>query len=145
MLGGVFLATFVCVLHVMVMFHFVGSGKELKEAAEVLGGDAEIFRRVRRFKAQSFPYATFAPLVTGAAVILGGGAHTGAVPGWAHWGLGAAALALNLVSFPVEYRALKANLELLAEVDRRLKEEVSPAALGAPEKGADRTEEASHP
>ena len=60
MLGGVFLATFVCVIHIMVMFHFIGSGKELKEAAEILGENADIYILVRRFKAQTFPYARFA-------------------------------------------------------------------------------------
>ncbi len=126
LIGGVLTAIFICVLHVMVMFHFIGSGKEVKEAIEVLGGDAEVVRRLRRFKARVFPAATFAPLVVGAAVILGGGAHTGALPGWVHWGLGAAGLALNLWAFPIEYRTLVANLELLREVDERIKAEIAP-------------------
>ncbi len=129
MLGGVFLATFVCVIHVMVMFHFIGSGKELKEAAEILGENADIYILVRRFKAQTFPYATFAPIVTGAAVVMGGGAHSGALPGWIHWVIGLAALALNAVAFPIEYRALRANLQLLQEVDLRIKQEITPAIL----------------
>lgn len=129
MLGGLFLATFVCVVHIMVMFHFVGSGKELKEAAEVLGENADIYIKVRQFKARTFPYATFAPMLTGAAVILGGGVDTGTLPGWIHWSLGLAALALNLAAFPVEYRALKANLELIEEVDRRLREEITPEVV----------------
>lgn len=129
MLGGLFLGTFVCVLHVMVMFHFVGSGKELKEAAEILGENADIYQKVRRFKAQTFPYATFAPLLTGAAVILGGGADTGVIPSWVHWSVGLGALLLNLKAFPVEYRALQSNLDLIREVDRRIREEISPAVL----------------
>jgi hypothetical protein len=126
MLGGVFAAVYVCVLHVMVMFHFIGSGKEMKEAIAILGGDADVVRRLARFKMQVFPAATFAPLVVGAAVILGGGAHTGALPGWVHWGLGLLGLALNLWAFPVQYRTLVANLELLREVDERIKREVAP-------------------
>ena len=127
MMLGVFLGTFVCVLHVMVMFHFIGSGKELKEAAEVLGENADIYQKVRHFKAKTFPYATFAPLVTGAAIVMGGGVHTHALPGWTHWAVGIAALALNLYSFPIEYQALRANLDLIHEVDQRLKKEVTPA------------------
>jgi hypothetical protein len=126
LIGGVFTGIFVCVLHVMVMFHFIGSGKEMKEAIEVLGGDAEVVRRLRRFKKEVFPLATFSPLVVGASVILGGGAHTGALPGWVHWGLGLLGIALNLRAFPVEYRALVANLELLREVDERIRREISP-------------------
>ncbi len=122
--GGIFL----CIVHVMVMFHFIGSGKEMKEAADVLGGDAEILQRLRRLKMRVFPPATFAPVFYGAAVIIGGGADTGALGkwAWAHWALGAIGLAFNLWAFPIEYRALVANLELLREVDERMKREISP-------------------
>ncbi|MBI4564636.1 MAG: hypothetical protein HY716_08110 [Planctomycetes bacterium] len=130
MLTGIFLGTLCCVVHIMTMFHFVGSGKEIKEAAEVLGDDHDLARQVRRFKAQTFPWATFAPIVTGAAVILGGGAHMRAFPGWIHWAVGGAALALNLMAFPIEYKALRANLDLIEEVDRRLRRDVMPPLFG---------------
>jgi hypothetical protein len=125
---GVILGIYLCILHVMVMFHFIGSGKEIKQAIEVVGGDAEVVKRIRRMKMQVMPAATFAPLLVGAGVILGGGAHTGALGGWAwlHWGLTAAGMALNLWAFPIEYRCLVANLELLREVDERIKRELSP-------------------
>jgi hypothetical protein len=132
MLGGVFLATMVCVIHVMTMFHFIGSGKEIKEAVEVLGGDADVIKRLRVFKMRTSGMATLAPLVTGAAVILGGGAHQGVMPGWIHWGLALLALAVNLVAFPIEYRTLKANLDLIQEIDRRIKKEVSPVLFEQP-------------
>lgn len=127
MLGGIFLGTLVCVIHVMTMFHFIGSGKEIKEAVEVLGGDAEVLKKLRRFKMQTSGLATLAPLITGAAVILGGGAHTGATAPWIHWGLGLLALAVNLVAFKFEYGALKANLDLINEIDARLKAQSMPA------------------
>jgi hypothetical protein len=128
MMFGVFVGIYVCILQVMVMFHFIGSGKEIKQAIEVVGGDAEVVKRIRRMKMQVMPAATFAPLLVGAGVILGGGAHTGALGSWAwlHWGLTAAGMALNLWAFPIEYRCLVANLELLREVDERIKRELSP-------------------
>jgi hypothetical protein len=128
MMFGVFVGIYVCILQVMVMFHFIGSGKEIKQAIEVVGGDAEVVKRIRRMKMQVMPAATFAPLLVGAGVILGGGAHTGALGGWAwlHWALTAAGMALNLWAFPIEYRCLVANLELLREVDERIKRELSP-------------------
>jgi hypothetical protein len=112
----------------MVMFHFIGSGKEIKEAVAVLGGDAEVVRRLRRLKMQVMPGATFAPVLYGAGVILGGGAHTNLLGDWAwiHWGLGVAGMALNFWTFPVEYRCLVANLELLREVDEKIRREISP-------------------
>jgi hypothetical protein len=134
MLGGVFLGTLVCVLHIMTMFHFIGSGKELKEAGEVLGEANEMAARVRKFKVQTSGIATLAPVVTGAAVILGGMAHMKPELGlgWIHWALGIAALAVNLVAFRIEYRALKANLDLIQEVDRKLRRDVAPALFGGP-------------
>jgi len=134
MLGGIFLGTLVCIIHIMTMFHFIGSGKELKEAGEVLGEANEMAARVRRFKVQTSGIATLAPVVTGAAVILGGMAHTHAALGlgWLHWAVGLAALAVNLVAFQVEYRALKANLDLIQEVDRKLRRDVAPALFGGP-------------
>ncbi len=126
--GGVILGIYLCILHVMVMFHFIGSGKEMKEAAAVLGGDAEVLRRLRRLKMRVMPSATFAPVLYGAGVILGGGAHTDALGDWAwiHWGLGVAGMALNFWAFPVEYRCLVANLELLRELDDRIRREFAP-------------------
>ena len=128
MVLGVFIGVYVSILQVMVMFHFIGSGKEIKQAIEVLGGDADVVQRLRKMKMQVMPAATFAPLLTGAGVILGGGAHTGALGGWAwiHWALALSGLALNLYAFPIEYRCLVANLELLKEVDEKIKRELSP-------------------
>jgi hypothetical protein len=128
MMFGVFVGVYISILQVMVMFHFIGSGKEIKQAIAVVGGDAEVARKLRRMKMQVMPAATFAPILTGAGVILGGGAHTGALGGWAwvHWALALSGLALNLYAFPIEYRCLVANLELLKEVDEKIKRELSP-------------------
>ena len=112
----------------MVMFHFIGSGKELKEAAQILGDRSEVVQRVARFKKQVFPFATFAPMFLGAAVILGGEAQmkVWGIGGWLHVVVGVGAYVLNLYAFPIEYRTLVANLELLREVDEKVKREISP-------------------
>ena len=128
MIGGIFVGVYVCILHIMVMFHFIGSGKELKEAAKVLGDDSEVIKRVSKFKQLVFPYATFAPILIGASVILGGEAQMNVlgIGGWIHWTLGLGGLVLNLIAFPIEYRALKANLELMCQVDEQIKREMAP-------------------
>jgi hypothetical protein len=128
MMVGVFVGIYVSILQVMVMFHFIGSGKEIKQAMEVVGQDAEIVKRIRRMKMQVMPAATFAPLLVGAGVILGGEAQmkVWGLGGWPHLVLSGAGLLLNLWAFPIEYRCLVANLELLREVDERMKRELSP-------------------
>jgi hypothetical protein len=125
---GVFVGVYLCILHVMVMFHFIGSGKEMKEAVQILGGDSETLKKLRRLKMLAMPPATFAPVLVGAGVILGGGAHTKALGDWAwiHWALALAGLFVNLWAFPVEYRCLVANLDLLREVDEKVKREIAP-------------------
>jgi hypothetical protein len=125
---GVILGIYLSVLHVMVMFHFIGSGKEMKEAAALLGDKADLLQELRRLKMRVMPSATFAPMLYGAGVILGGGAHTKALGDWAwiHWALGAAGMLLNFYAFPIEYRCLVANLELLKQVDERVKREIAP-------------------
>jgi len=125
---GVLLGIYLSLLHVMVMFHFIGSGKEMKEAMAVLGEDADLVQRLRRLKMVVSPLATFAPLLFAAGVIVGGGAHTKALGDWAwiHWAIGGAGVALNVYSFPIEYRALLTNLEILREIDERLRREIAP-------------------
>ena len=125
---GVLLGIYLSLLHVMVMFHFIGSGKEMKQAMEVLGEDADLIQRLRKLKMVVSPLATFAPLLFGAGVILGGGAHMRTLGSWAwiHWAIGALGIALNVYSFPIEYRALMTNLQILKEVDERLKREIAP-------------------
>src|SRR6187431_2830147 len=119
---GVILGIYLSVLHV------IGSGKEMKEAAAILGDKADLLQELRRLKMRVMPSATFAPMLYGAGVILGGGAHTKALGDWAwiHWGLGAAGMFLNFYAFPIEYRCLVANLELLKQVDERVKREIAP-------------------
>src|ERR1043166_8719803 len=125
---GVLLGIYVALLHIMVMFHFIGSGKEMKEAMAVLGEDADLVRQLQRLKMVVSPLATFAPLLFGAGVIVGGGAHEKTLGSWAwiHWAIGAAGIALNLYAFPIEYRALVTNLQILREVDERLRREIAP-------------------
>jgi hypothetical protein len=125
---GVLLGIYLSLLHVMVMFHFIGSGKEMKQAMEVLGEDADLVLRLKKLKMVVSPLATFAPILFGAGVIVGGGAHMNTLGSWAwiHWAIGGAGIALNLYAFPVEYRALVTNLEILREVDERLKREIAP-------------------
>lgn len=124
--GGVLVALFICAVHTIVMFHFIGSGSELKDLALLLGRDASIYDRVRKFKSVVFPGATFSMLVTIAAEVAGGAVHAGVTFPLVHGGLVAIALTLNLYTFYVEYVTLKANEALIDESSRKIKALMTP-------------------
>src|SRR5213083_3119066 len=73
----------------MTMFFFIGTGKEIKEAASQ---DAEVVRRTKAFKAKVFPAATYAMLVLMVTFIMGGGVASGMTPRWLHLGLSLASV-----------------------------------------------------
>src|SRR5258706_11517900 len=66
----------------MTLFYFVGTGSRIKKVVQRYGLAASLVERTRRLKARLFPWLTFTPLVTMAAFIVGGGAHTHALPRW---------------------------------------------------------------
>lgn len=113
--GGLFVAVFTCLVHVIVMWHFLGSGKAMKEA--LAGREGDVARQVRRMKMKVYPWSTFAMLVPIAAAILGGAALSNYVPRQVHLAFSLAGLALNVVAVCVEQRWLHANARLLREVE----------------------------
>lgn len=126
---GVSAAIYLCGLHTIVMFHFIGTGADVKEAAAILGGDAEAIARTRRMKAIVFPLSTFSMLAIITGEMLGGGAHSGAIPAWGHALAAWFAVLLNLWTLWIEHRTLIANRDLLDHVQRRMQEMVTPPFL----------------
>ena len=106
--------------HTMTLFYFVGTGSRIKKVVQHFGIRPDLFARTRRFKARLFPWLTFTPLVTMAAFILGGGAHTRVLPGWVHGGLALLALAMNLGTAVIALQCLGENVALIDEVDEAL-------------------------
>ena len=84
--------------------------------------DGGFVRRTVRFKARLFPWLTFTPLVTMAAFILGGGAHTRTVPAWVHGGLALLCLGMNLVTAAIAIGCIGENVGLIDEIDAALPE-----------------------
>lgn len=120
---GVFTAIYLCALHTLTMFHLIGTGKDMKEQAQVLKDHyAEILDYVKGFKKQVFPLATVTMLVTIAAEVVGGGVHTRTLPSNVHQSLVGVAFVLNLWTFCVEHRAVKQNFILMYIVDSKLAE-----------------------
>jgi len=108
--------------HTMSLFYFVGTGSRIKKVVAEYALTTEYVRRTVRFKARLFPWLTFTPLVTMAAFIIGGGAHTRLVPAWVHGGLAVLALGMNLVTAVVALQCIAENVTLIDEIDAALPE-----------------------
>jgi hypothetical protein len=106
----------------MTLFYFVGTGSRIKKVVREYALDAGYVGRTVRFKARLFPWLTFTPLVTMAAFILGGGAHTRAVPAWIHGGLALLCLGMNLVTAAIAIGCIGENVGLIDEIDAALPE-----------------------
>jgi cbb3-type cytochrome oxidase subunit 3 len=99
----------------MVVFFFIGTGKLVKdEAAGLPEADrAVVHAALRRFKMQTSPPATLALLCAIAVFVLGGAAHTRALPSWVHLGSAVAAVAVHIWAFAAESRAFAENNRLM--------------------------------
>ena len=107
----------------MTLFYFVGTGSRIKKVAQRFGLDRTLVDRTRVFKARLFPWLTFTPLVTMAAFIVGGGAHTHLIPGWIHGALALLALAMNLATAAIAIVCIADNIVLIDEIDAALPED----------------------
>jgi hypothetical protein len=125
---GAFTGIYTCLTHSIVLMHFMGSGKAVKEAVEQhrLPDDPQTgyVRRTRRFKARSSPHATFGPILIIAAVCLGGWLHGSgrynlAALHWHRW-VSWFAIAYNLYAFAVEYRVIAENTAMIREINDRI-------------------------
>jgi ABC-type transport system involved in cytochrome c biogenesis permease subunit len=108
--------------HTMSLFYFVGTGSRIKKVVKEYALPAELVERTRRIKARLFPWLTFTPLVTMAAFIIGGGAHTRAIPAWVHGALALLALGMNLMTAILAVVCISDNVTLIEDVDEALPE-----------------------
>ena len=96
--------------HTMTYFYFVGMGSNLKRAVEEHGRGQERLTSSRRLKARVLPWAFGGMALLMVTFILGGGAHTRAIPSWIHGGLGYLSLVFSFVALLVEgYFLLEQN------------------------------------
>lgn len=133
---GLFAAVFSCLVHCIVMGHLIGAGKAIKENAAKLDDPDRFQRPNRRLKMEVFPLATFAPLATVVAAILGGGVGADVLPSWLHLGTAAVAVVLNLAAYPAEYRGLKRTNDLIGQINALLEEEEQMKSMLAKAPGA---------
>ena len=103
-------ATLAVFTHTMTYFYFVGMGSNLKKAVQEHGRGQDRLASSRAIKAKVLPWAFGGMFLLMATFILGGGAHTRAIPAWVHTWLGYAALIYSVVALLVEgYYLLQQN------------------------------------
>lgn len=96
--------------HTMTYFYFAGMSGNLKRAVEEHGKGKDRLLESRRIKAKVLPWAFGGMGLLMATFILGGAAHTRAIPSWIHNGLGYLALAYSGLALLVEgYYLLQQN------------------------------------
>ena len=94
----------------MTMFFFIGTGKEIKEAAN---NDAQVVQRTKLFKARVFPAAMYAMLVLMVTFIMGGGVASGKTPTWLHLTLSAATIVMYGRAYWIQLQAMQENAGLM--------------------------------
>jgi len=119
----------------MVIFYFIGTGKLVKEEIVTLP-EAErlvIVRVLRRFKAETSPAATFSLLAAIAVFVLGGAAHTRALPSWVHLASALVAVGTHYWALSAEWRVFGENNRLMGDPGKFARELTSgPAGTSAP-------------
>ena len=124
---GVLTGIYTCLTHSIVMMHFMGSGKGVKEAVETHGLPDDpktgYVRRTRRFKGQTSGHATLCCLAIIVTVWLGGwmDTHKGNVAAhrWHMW-FAWFTVAYNLYAFWIEYKVITENTAMIREIDRKI-------------------------
>jgi len=124
---GVLTGVYTCFTHCVVMMHFMGSGKGIKEAVETyaLPNDPQTgyVRRTRRFKGQTSGHATLCCLCIIVTVWLGGWMDTHKLNPAAHhrhMGFALFTIAYNLYAFRVEYKVISENTAMIREIDEKI-------------------------
>lgn len=118
---GVLTGIFTLLTHCVVMMHFMGSGKGIKEAIATFNipNDPKTgyTRRLRKLVARSSSLATFGCLSIIAVVWLGGAKDTGHMHGMTHAWVAWAVIAFNLYAFWAEYQTIQENTAMIREIN----------------------------
>jgi hypothetical protein len=101
----------------MTMFFFIGTGKEIKEAA---AGDTLVIQKTKAFKSRVFPAAMYAMLAIMVTFIMGGGVPSGKTPWWLHLALSLTTVVLYARAYWIELQAMQENAGLM---EKYLREE----------------------
>lgn len=118
-LVGLLAAMAASAAHCLVFGIFTGSGKDTRELVQDLHLDPNYALRTKAFRKVTFPPAMYAILLLLLTSIMGGAAPKGPVWGWIHFILAWGSLAYNLKTFLLEYKCIRDNARILADVNSR--------------------------
>ena len=122
--AGVLTSLYTCFTHCVVMMHFMGSGKGIKEAVQTynLPNDPQTgyVRRSRKLHARASAMATLCCVLIIAVVWLGGAKDVGMLKGNTHAWLACIVVAFNLYAFAVEYRVITENTAMIREINAQI-------------------------
>ena len=112
----------------MVIFFFIGTGRLIKDevAAFPEAERRKVLEALRGFKRKTSPPATFAILSAIAVFVLGGAAHTRALPSAVHLAASLVAVGTHLWALLAEWQAFLANGRLMADPARFARDRGSP-------------------
>lgn len=123
------LATLALVMaHSFIMFFLIATGVEMKELEQKAGWGESFRRRTVALKSRVFPVMTLALLLVIVNFMLGGAAHTRAVPPLVHEATAWITLAVCAFALLREYQVLGDNNRLIAEAAERRKGRASEGA-----------------
>lgn len=105
--------------HSFILFFLLATGVEIKEMEKAGGWGDSFRRRLVGIKSRVFPAMTLALLLVIANFMLGGAAHTRAVPAFVHEGLAWTTFAVCCYALYLEYQVLGENNRLIAEAGEK--------------------------
>lgn len=105
--------------HSFIMFFLLATGVGIKEMEKAGGWGDSFRRRLVGIKSRVFPAMTLALLLVIANFMLGGAAHTRAVPALVHEGLAWTTFAVCCYALYREYQVLGENNRLIAEAGEK--------------------------
>ena len=115
--------------HTMTFFYFVGVSTSIRNAVQDAGVGDDQLRQIRLLRSQVFPWAGGAMLTLMIAFILGGGAHTMALPSWIHGVFGYLAIISGLVAFIAEALYLMRQNRVVRNLEEELRSKTSHPEL----------------
>lgn len=118
-LMGLFAAVFCCLVHSILITHFIGTMKWIQQTGPTAGIEDTKPLRTAWIRGRMFPTVVAAMLVTVGAAILGGGAREGLLGIVLHAALALAAFPLNLLALLWGREAVVATKARITHVEQR--------------------------